>query len=562
MIETRHAAGPGAPLIEARSVSVGIDGVDILRGVTAELHAGELVGLIGPNGAGKTTLLRCILGETAPDAGSVQFNPPTLRIGYLPQGLDVPDDRLVRDVLTPGAADLRAAEAELERLAVALSSAEGEALDRLSEEYTAALERVEALSAQTDSTNAERILAGLGLADVPLDWPAAALSGGQKTRLGLAALLVQDPQLLILDEPTNHLDVTALEWLEDWLTSFPGGALIVSHDRTFLDETVNRIVALDEHTHTARVFEGTYSDYAAAVRSELDRQWALWRDQQVEIARLQADARQTMARAVRKENATRDSTQRRYARKVAQRAKAKETRLRRYLESDERVEKPRQTWSLKLDFGDLPPTGQDVVFLEDLAIGYDPAAPLLHDLNLTLRAGERVAVLGPNGHGKSTLLKTIVGELPPLAGRVRVGASIRIGYLAQEQEILDPSSNALTIIQAEAPLNHTDARSFLHYFLFTGDDVFTPVRDLSYGERARLMLAVLVARGANLLVLDEPINHLDVPSREQFEQALAAFQGSVLAVVHDRYFVDKFATTVWHIEDGALTEHVREPLLA
>jgi ATP-binding cassette subfamily F protein 3 len=534
----------------------------IFSGVSFTVNAGERVGLIGPNGAGKTTLLRCILGETVPDTGSVQLNPPTLRVGYLPQGLNVPDDRLVRDVLSPGAADLRAAEAELERLAVALSSAEGEALDRLSEEYTAALERVETLSAQADSTNAERILAGLGLADVPLDWPAAALSGGQKTRLGLAALLVQDPQLLILDEPTNHLDVTALEWLEDWLTGFPGGALIVSHDRTFLDETVNRIVALDEHTHTARVFEGTYSDYAAAVRSELDRQWALWRDQQVEIARLQADARQTMARAVRKENATRDSTQRRYARKVAQRAKAKETRLRRYLESDERVEKPRQTWSLKLDFGDLPPTGQDVVFLEDLAIGYDPAAPLLHDLNLTLRAGERVAVLGPNGHGKSTLLKTIVGELPPLAGRVRVGASIRIGYLAQEQEILDPSSNALTIIQAEAPLNHTDARSFLHYFLFTGDDVFTPVRDLSYGERARLMLAVLVARGANLLVLDEPINHLDVPSREQFEQALAAFQGSVLAVVHDRYFVDKFATTVWHIEDGALTEHVREPLLA
>jgi len=534
----------------------------IFSGVSFTVNAGERVGLIGPNGAGKTTLLRCILGETVPDTGSVQLNPPTLRVGYLPQGLNVPDDRLVRDVLSPGAADLRAAEAELERLAVALSSAEGEALDRLSEEYTAALERVETLSAQADSTNAERILAGLGLADVPLDWPAAALSGGQKTRLGLAALLVQDPQLLILDEPTNHLDVTALEWLEDWLTGFPGGALIVSHDRTFLDETVNRIVALDEHTHTARVFEGTYSDYAAAVRSELDRQWALWRDQQVEIARLQADARQTMARAVRKENATRDSTQRRYARKVAQRAKAKETRLRRYLESDERVEKPRQTWSLKLDFGDLPPTGQDVVFLEDLAIGYDPAAPLLHDLNLTLRAGERVAVLGPNGHGKSTLLKTIVGELPPLAGRVRVGASIRIGYLAQEQEILDPTSNALTIIQAEAPLNHTDARSFLHYFLFTGDDVFTPVRDLSYGERARLMLAVLVARGANLLVLDEPINHLDVPSREQFEQALAAFQGSVLAVVHDRYFVDKFATTVWHIEDGALTEHVREPLLA
>jgi len=269
-----------------------------------------------------------------------------------------------------------------------------------------------------------------------------------------------------------------------------------------------------------------------------------------------------MARAVRRENATNNDFQRRLAKKVAARAQAKATRLRKYLDSAERVEKPRQTWGLKLDFGDLPATGQDVVFLEGLAVGYDPAAPLLRDLNLTLRAGERVAVLGPNGHGKSTLLKTIIGELPPLEGRARIGASVRIGYLAQEQEILDPRGNALAIIQAEAPLSHTDARSFLHYFLFAGDDVFTPVASLSYGERARLMLAVLVARGANLLVLDEPINHLDVPSREKFEEALAAFQGSVLAVVHDRYFVDKFATTVWTIENGALAVQVREPLLA
>ena len=534
----------------------------ILSRISFTVNAGERAGLIGPNGAGKTTLLRLILGQDAPDAGSVQLMPPSLRVGYLPQGLEAPDDRAVRDVLYPQAAALRAAEAELERLADALATASDGALDPLMAAYAATLERVETLSALADPAASERILAGLGLADVPLDWPAAALSGGQKTRLGLAALLVRDPQLLILDEPTNHLDVSALEWLEGWLGAFPGGALIVSHDRTFLDETVNRIVALDGQTHTARVFEGAYSDYAAAVRSELDRQWAQWRDQQVEIARLQSDARQTMARAVRKENATKDSTQRRYARKVAQRAKAKETRLRHYLDSEERVDKPRPTWSLKLDFGDLPPTGQDVVFLEDLAIGYDPAAPLLRDLTLTLRAGERVAVLGPNGHGKSTLLKTIIGALPPLAGRVRLGSSVRVGYLAQEQEILDPASNALAVIQAESPLNHTDARSFLHYFLFSGDDVFTPARDLSYGERARLMLAVLVARGANLLVLDEPINHLDVPSREQFEQALAAFQGSVLAVVHDRYFVDRFATTVWRIEDGALTEHVRAPLLA
>lgn len=534
----------------------------VLKNITFTVNPGERVGLIGPNGSGKTTLLRIITGALDADGGGVQFAPADLRVGYLPQGLDVPDETPLRDVLFPQAAALREAEAEVERLADAMSGTPDHEIERLLADYAGALERLESLSRVVESGEGERVLAGLSLDDVPLDTPVGTLSGGQKTRLGLAALLVGHPQLLILDEPTNHLDVSALEWLEAWLQDFPGGALIVSHDRTFLDETVNRVVAIDNQTHTARVFEGTYSDYAAAVRSELDKQWAQWRDQQVEIARLQADMRQTMARAVRKENATNDDRQRRYAKKVAKRAKSKETRLKRYLEAEDRVEKPRPVWNLKLDFGDLPTTGQDVIALEDLAIGYDPAAPLLRDLNLALRARERIAVLGPNGHGKSTLLKTIIGALPPLAGRVRTGASVKIGYLAQEQEILDPASNALEVILSEAAMGQTDARAFLHFFLFTGDEVFTPVERLSYGERARLMLAVLVARGANLLVLDEPINHLDVPSREQFEQALAAFQGSVLAVVHDRYFVDRFATTVWYIENGTLTEEVREPALA
>ncbi|NLX10805.1 MAG: ABC-F family ATP-binding cassette domain-containing protein [Chloroflexi bacterium] len=534
----------------------------VLKNITFTVNPGERVGLIGPNGSGKTTLLRIITGALDADGGGVQFAPADLRVGYLPQGLDVPDETPLRDVLFPQAAALREAEAEVERLADAMSGTPDHEIERLLADYAGALERLESLSRVVESGEGERVLAGLSLDDVPLDTPVGTLSGGQKTRLGLAALLVGHPQLLILDEPTNHLDVSALEWLEAWLQDFPGGALIVSHDRTFLDETVNRVVAIDNQTHTARVFEGTYSDYAAAVRSELDKQWAQWRDQQVEIARLQADMRQTMARAVCKENATNDDRQRRYAKKVAKRAKSKETRLKRYLEAEDRVEKPRPVWNLKLDFGDLPTTGQDVIALEDLAIGYDPAAPLLRDLNLALRARERIAVLGPNGHGKSTLLKTIIGALPPLAGRVRTGASVKIGYLAQEQEILDPASNALEVILSEAAMGQTDARAFLHFFLFTGDEVFTPVERLSYGERARLMLAVLVARGANLLVLDEPINHLDVPSREQFEQALAAFQGSVLAVVHDRYFVDRFATTVWYIENGTLTEEVREPALA
>lgn len=551
-------------MLTVSAISKQFAGADspVLKNITFTVNAGERVGLVGPNGSGKTTLLRIITGELAPDAGSVVRSPADLRVGYLPQGLDVPDDTPLADVLNPHAAALRAVEAAVEQLGAQIAAASGRAQDALMAQYGAALDDLAYLSEQVNAGDDARVLAGLGLDGLAPDTPVGTLSGGQKTRLGLASLLLHDPQLLILDEPTNHLDVRALEWLEGWLRQFDGGALIVSHDRTFLDQTVNRIVALDEQTHTAQVYEGTYSTYAAAVRSALDRQWARWRDQQVEIARLQADMRQTMARAVRKENATNNDQQRRYARKVAKRAKAKETRLQRYLDEADRVQKPTAGWSLKLDFGDLPATGQDVVFLQDLAIGYAPLPPLLRHLNLTVRAGERVAVLGPNGHGKSTLLKTIVGQIAPLAGDVRLGASVKIGYLAQEQDILNPRSTALDTILRAAAFSQTDARSFLHYFLFSGDDVFTPVAQLSYGERARLMLAVLVAQGANLLVLDEPINHLDVPSREQFEQALEAFQGGVLAVVHDRYFVDRFATTVWHVESGTLQEQVREPILA
>lgn len=518
----------------------------ILSKVSFTVNAGERVGLIGPNGCGKSTLLYIITGALSADSGGILRTPLDLRIGYLAQGLTVPDDTPIQNVLFPQIDGLAQAEADLERLASAVTDRPDAALMTA---YSEALERLERFNDEIDTPRAERLLSELAL-PVRLDATVGILSGGQKTRLGLAALLVNDPQLLILDEPTNHLDITALEWLETWLQRFQGGALIVSHDRTFLDETVNRIVALDHKTHAVRIFEGNYSQYVAAVRSELDKHWAQWRDQQVEIERLKTDARRTMEHA----NQSNADGGDRLAAKAAKRAHAKEKRVEQYLASDERVEKPTQSWQLKLDFDALPTSGQAVIATENLSIGYDPAAPLVSDLNLSVRAGERIALVGPNGQGKSTLIKTFLGEVLPLSGRVRIGSSVRIGYLAQEQEILDPTGNALSLVQAEAPqLQHTEARSFLHFFLFSGDDVFRPVAQLSFGERARLMLALLVARGANVLILDEPINHLDVPSREQFEQAMNAFQGSVLAVVHDRYFVDRFATTIWTLKDHALT---------
>lgn len=536
----------------------------ILKNISFTINAGERVGLIGPNGSGKTTLIQIITGQLPADSGSVQFTPPTLRIGYLAQALMYEDDARLRDILYPGVNALYETEAEIERLANALATAEGHAYEQLAQAYAEALERLEHLGSQLDSGEGERVLAGLGLADVLLDAPAGALSGGQKTRLGLAALLLNDPQLLILDEPTNHLDITGIEWLESWLQDFKGGALIVSHDRTFLDEIVTGVVAIDAKTHTARTIAGGYSNYVRVVRSEFDKQWAAWRDQQVEIARMEADARRWKEKALHKENATNNDHQRRLAKKVAKRGKAKEKRLEQYLDSDERVEKPVPAWPLRLGLLESIeplPVGREIITLENLSVGYDPAAPLLANLNRRMLAGERIVVMGPNGQGKSTLLKTILGELPPLAGRVRVATSVRIGYLAQEQETLNPNATPLSTLQAAAPLNETEARTFLHFFLFAGDDALRPVGQLSFGERACLMLAVLVAQGANLLVLDEPINHLDVPARERFEAALSNYRGSVLAVVHDRYFVDKVATKVWHVERGVLTEEFRTPVM-
>ncbi|MBN1284202.1 MAG: ABC-F family ATP-binding cassette domain-containing protein [Anaerolineae bacterium] len=528
--------------------------VTIFQNVSFTVNPGERVGLVGPNGCGKTTLLRMVTGEVAPTAGSVALVPGDLRVGYLPQGLEPAPGETLHDFLYPQLRELAALEAALEQHALAMAESPGD--PAVWDAYSKTLARIERLSRAYQPGSAEAVLAGLDLADVAPDTPAGILSGGQKTRLSLARVLLGGPELLLLDEPTNHLDIGALEWLEVWLAGFPGAALIVSHDRTFLDRTVNRVVAFDPETLSASSYTGNYTDYVAAVIKARDKQWAEYRDQVVEIARLRRDARQTMANA---QHAERDSTSdsaRRLAKKAAKKAKAKEKRLERYLERADLVEKPGCSWQMKLVFEDLPAGGRDVLHLERLAVGYAPGAPLLGDINLTLRAGERIALLGPNGCGKSTLLRTIMGEIAPLAGRVRAGANIHIGYQAQEQETLDPEANALAALLAVAAMSHTEARKFLHYFLFAGDEVFTPVAALSYGERARLMLALMVARGCNLLVLDEPINHLDVPARERFEQAMAAYEGTVLAVVHDRYFVDRFATGIWVAEGGTVTRYI------
>lgn len=520
----------------------------ILDDVSFTLNEGDRAGLIGPNGSGKTTLLRILAGEGSPDKGSVTFTPPNLRIGYLAQGFSPGKNLKFGEVFNRAAGDSVQLAEEVEQQALALAANPEDPVAQM--DYAEALSSLEQFDPERPA-KALKIIESLGLGEISAEQTIASLSGGQKTRLALALVLLEDPQLLLLDEPTNHLDIQMLEWLEGWLHSFPGAALIVSHDRTFLDNTVTRILDLDPESHRIVEYTGNYTDYLDQYLLEKEKHLSAYRDQVAEIRRMRQDIARTKSQAYRVEQTTtsRQPTIRRYAKKVAKKALSREKKMERYLESEERVEKPKQSWQMKLEFEPPQHQSQEVVVLENASAGYPDKPPLLVDLNLEAHAGSRIAIIGPNGSGKTTLLRLISGQLEPRGGKIRLGASVRLGYMAQEQEFIDPQATPLSVIQQHAPFNETEARSFLHYFLFSGDEALRQAGLLSYGERARLALARLVAQGSNLLLLDEPINHLDIPSRERFEQALTGFDGTVLAVVHDRYFIERFASELWVLED-------------
>jgi len=519
----------------------------ILEEISFSVNNNERVGLIGPNGCGKTTLLRILAGFEQPDSGTVVSTRPGLRTGYLAQGMEFDPEQTLQSALSLHTVSEADFEAKIASLASALSSTPNDA--HLQAKYDSALRQLSAVSHQPS------VLGPLGLSDIPLDTPVKHLSGGQKTRLMLARVLLEEPHLLLLDEPTNHLDIEMLEWLEDWLHRFQGAALIVSHDRAFLDNTVTSILELDPNTHGIKSYPGNYADYLEQKLTEREKQVQAYQDQQDEISQLRAAAAHIRGLTKMKKGGKADGGDKfatgffgnRATKNVAGRAKHIEARIEKIL-TEERIEKPKSSWQLKLDFGAPAHQSRDVLVTENLSVGYDQ--PLLTDLSLYIRAGQRIALTGPNGTGKTTLIRTIAGRLNPLAGSLRLGATVKLGYMAQEQELLNPNLNALQTVQSVAAFNETEARNFLHYFLFKGDDALRPTRELSFGERARLQLGLLVAQGCTFLLLDEPINHLDIPSRARFEEALANFKGTILAVVHDRYFIERFASDVWTIKDG------------
>jgi ATP-binding cassette subfamily F protein 3 len=366
--------------------------------------------------------------------------------------------------------------------------------------------------------------------------------------------LLSEPDLLLLDEPTNHLDIEALEWLEGFVHASTQAVLVVSHDRAFLDATVSRVLYLDPATRALRSYRGGYTDFAAARAHEREIHEDTWRRQQDYVEQVQRDIGRlkSSARSIEQSTTAREPGLRKFARRKAAVAKSREKKLERFVASDERVDKPRLHWPINLDFGPPPPGGRAVVRVEDVAFAYPGAEPLFEHVSFELRYGQHAALVGPNGAGKTTLLRLIEGQLAPTAGQVIVGAGVRMGVLAQEHETLDPALTVLETVLRERPMSEHDARSFLPFFLFSGDSVFRPVRACSLGERSRLQLAQLVLRGCNLLLLDEPINHLDVESRDHFETALASFDGTVIVVAHDRAFLRAFARHTFEVRDGRL----------
>ncbi len=514
----------------------------VLEDVSFVVNDHERVGLVGPNGAGKSTLLRCLAGLDQPDAGSVVVAPPGAVVGYLPQFVpDAEQSASLGEVLRAAQADVAHAAAAVQAAAEALAEAADQSAALLA--YDAALARFESLGGYDREYRAAAVMTGLGLDQVDPGTTVETLSGGQKTRLGLATLLLREPDLLLLDEPTNHLDVEALEWLESFILGYPGAVLIVSHDRVLLDHTVERILFLDPETHRVRSYPGGYSQFALAREHERAQQLEAWQHQQEYVARVKRDVSRlkSQARSIELTTTPRQPGIRRLARKKAGLALSREHKLERYLRSEDRVERPRQRWPLNLDFGDPPPSGRAVLSLSHVGFAYPGGPPLLHDLSFDVRLGAHMALTGPNGSGKTTLLRLIAGELTPTEGELRPGAGVRLGVLAQEQDTLQSTRTVLETLLSERPLPEAEARRLLSFFLFYGDAPLRRVGACSLGEQTRLQLACLVLRGCNLLLLDEPLNHLDVEGREHFLQALDAFRGTVIAVAHDRAFLHSFA---------------------
>ncbi|WP_310551460.1 ABC-F family ATP-binding cassette domain-containing protein [Paenibacillus glufosinatiresistens] len=510
----------------------------VLEGISLQVNEKERVGLVGVNGAGKSTFLQILAGELSYDSGQI-YKAKETTIGYLAQNSGLQSDRTIGKEMLAVFEPLLAAEEELRRLEERIADPDAAGDEK---RYNELLERYSTLSdwfrdngGYEMNTRIRSVLHGMGFGEFPAETKINTLSGGQKTRLALARILLQAPDLLMLDEPTNHLDIETLTWLEDYLRSYPGGILVVSHDRYFLDRLVTGIVEIERHQ--SRRYTGNYTRYVELKEAEYESRLKQYEKQQDEIARMEEFIQRNIVRA--------STTKRAQSRRKA-------------LDKMDRIDRPlgdlkKASFSFEPDFQ----SGREVLQVRGVSVSFEPGKTLFRDASFELRRGDTAALIGPNGIGKSTLLQCLIGSREPSGGTVNWGAKVKIGYYDQEQTRLNPNNTVLEELWSEYPmLEEARIRTILGNFLFSGEDVQKKVAALSGGEKARVALSKLMLRGANMLILDEPTNHLDLVSREVLESALIDFEGTLLFISHDRYFLNKMAERVLELSPDGIDPYL------
>lgn len=522
-------------ILSCQNISKAFVENQVLKNVSFHIEDHEKAAIVGINGAGKTTLLRIIVGEMTPDDGQVVLAKDKT-LGYLAQNSTVDTSHTIYEELLSVKADLLRLEEKIRECENNMKHADGDALEDLMKQYTSLTHAFETGGGYLYRSELVGVLKGLGFTEDEFSKPVATLSGGQKTRVALGRLLLQNPDLIILDEPTNHLDMNSIAWLETYLLNYKGAVLIVSHDRYFLDRIAGKVIEIDQSKATT--FMGNYSDYAVKKEQLRVAAWNAYMNQQREIKH-QEEVIEKLKSFNRE--------------KSIKRAESRE----KMLDKIEVIEKPSEVRTdMKLTLMPRILSGNDVLTVEHLSKSFD-SHKLFTDVNFEIKRGEHVAIIGDNGSGKTTLLKILNGLVPADQGTFRLGSNVEIGYYDQEHHVLHSEKTLFEEISDDYPyLNNTQIRNVLAAFLFTGEDVFKRISDLSGGERGRVSLAKLVLSNANFLILDEPTNHLDIMSKEILEDALNGYEGTILYVSHDRYFINRTAHRILDLTEGQFVSYV------
>ena len=505
-------------------------GENLLDGLSFEIQQGERVGLLGKNGAGKTTVFRILCDEIGYDTGDVVIAPGK-KIGLISQIPRYPADYTVEQVLRRAFTELEDIRRKMERLEARMTEEPSEAVLR---DYDKLSTRYQVGGGYDIDVNVDKICNGLGIPKEMRSQEFSMLSGGEKTRVNLARLLLEETDILLLDEPTNHLDMRSVEWLEEYLLKFKGTVLTISHDRYFLDRVVDPIIEL--RGGKAEYYSGNYSFYVEEKEARYQLQLKQYEQEQAKVAQLSYTMERMKGWGINN-------------RSLYRRAMSIQSRIDRI----QKTERPTKDKTMHASFGQKEFHGDEVMVIKDLKMGFGDRT-LFSDVNLLVQGGEHIALLGDNGTGKSTFLKLLMQEETPESGRIKFGPSVKKAYLPQIIHFDHPERSVLDTVIYGKNYSTQTARNRLGAFLFSGEDVFKPVAALSGGEQSRLRLCMLMDEEINLLILDEPTNHLDIPSREWIENAVAEFPGTLLFVSHDRYFIDQFADRIWELEDGMITD--------